>query len=188
MLAFARRQPLAPQVVDVNKLVGSMSELLHRTLGETIDIETVFAAGLWRTHVDPNQLENAVLNLAVNARDAMPDGGKLTIETGNVWLDDDYAAAHTEVTPGQYVLIAITDTGDGMPPETLAHAFEPFFTTKPEGKGTGLGLAQVLRLRQAIGRAHQALQRGRPGHDGQDLPAAPAASRRSPAGDGSPET
>jgi PAS domain S-box-containing protein len=143
LLAFARRQPLAPQVVDVNKLVGSMSELLHRTLGETIDIETVFAAGLWRTHVDPNQLENAVLNLAVNARDAMPHGGKLTIETGNVWLDDDYAAAHTEVTSGQYVLIAITDSGEGMPAEALAHAFEPFFTTKPEGKGTGLGLAQV---------------------------------------------
>jgi PAS domain S-box-containing protein len=143
LLAFARRQPLAPQVVDVNKLVGSMSELLHRTLGEMIEIETVSAAGLWRTHVDPNQLENALLNLAVNARDAMPHGGKLTIETGNVWLDDEYAAAHSEVTPGQYVLMAITDSGEGMPAEALARAFEPFFTTKPEGKGTGLGLAQV---------------------------------------------
>jgi CheY-like chemotaxis protein len=101
------------------------------------------AAGLWRTQVDPNQLENAILNLAVNARDAMPRGGKLTIETGNVWLDDEYAAANAEVTAGQYVQIAVTDSGEGMAEEAMAHAFEPFFTTKPEGKGTGLGLAQV---------------------------------------------
>ncbi len=143
LLAFARRQPLAPQLVEVNKLVGSMSDLLHRTLGETIDVETVLAAGLWQTKVDPNQLENAILNLAVNARDAMPRGGKLTIETGNTWLDDRYAAAHAEVTPGQYVMIAVSDSGEGMPEDAVAHAFEPFFTTKPEGKGTGLGLAQV---------------------------------------------
>jgi PAS domain S-box-containing protein len=143
LLAFARRQPLAPQVVDVNKLVASMSELLHRTLGETIEVETVAAAGLWRAQVDPNQLESAILNLAVNARDAMPHGGKLTIETGNTWLDERYAAAHAEVVPGQYVLIAISDSGEGMSEETLAHVFEPFFTTKPEGRGTGLGLAQV---------------------------------------------
>jgi PAS domain S-box-containing protein len=143
LLAFARRQALAPQVVEVNKLVGSMSELLHRSLGETIDIETVLAAGLWRTQVDPNQLENAILNLAVNGRDAMPRGGRLTIETGNVWLDDEYASAHAEVTAGQYALIAITDSGEGMAEEAMARAFEPFFTTKPEGKGTGLGLAQV---------------------------------------------
>jgi CheY-like chemotaxis protein len=112
-------------------------------LGETIDIETVSAAGLWRTHADPNELENAILNLAVNARDAMPHGGKLTIETGNVWLDDEYAAAHTEVAPGQYALIAVTDSGEGMSEEVRSRAFEPFFTTKPEGKGTGLGLPQV---------------------------------------------
>ena len=143
LLAFARRQPLAPQIVDVNKLVGSMSELLHRTLGETIEVETVAAAGLWRAQVDPNQLESAILNLAVNARDAMPRGGKLTIETGNTWLDERYAAAHAEVVPGQYVLIAISDSGEGMSEDTLAHVFEPFFTTKPEGRGTGLGLAQV---------------------------------------------
>ena len=143
LLAFARRQPLAPQVIDVNKLVGAISDLLHRTLGETIDVETVSAAGLWRTNVDPNQLENAILNLAVNARDAMPRGGKLTIETGNTWLDDEYAATHAEVTPGQYVMVAISDSGEGMSEEALARAFEPFFTTKPEGRGTGLGLAQV---------------------------------------------
>jgi PAS domain S-box-containing protein len=143
LLAFARRQPLAPQIVDVNKLVASMSELLHRTLGETIEIETVAAAGLWRTRVDPNQLENAILNLAVNARDAMADGGKMTIETGNTWLDEDYASSHAEVTAGQYVQIAVSDSGEGMPEEVMAQAFEPFFTTKPEGQGTGLGLAQV---------------------------------------------
>jgi PAS domain S-box-containing protein len=143
LLAFARRQPLAPQVVEINKLIGSMSDLLHRTLGETIDIETVSAAGLWRANVDPNQLENAILNLAVNARDAMPQGGKLTIETGNTWLDEGYAATHAEVIPGQYVMVAISDSGEGMSEEAIAHAFEPFFTTKPEGEGTGLGLAQV---------------------------------------------
>lgn len=143
LLAFSRRQALSPQIVDVNRLVGSMSELLRRTLGESIAVETVLAAGLWSTHVDPNQLENAVLNLAINARDAMPEGGKLTIETGNTYLDDQYAAAHSEVTPGQYVMIALSDSGEGMFEETMAHAFEPFYTTKPEGKGTGLGLSQV---------------------------------------------
>ena len=103
----------------------------------------MLAAGLWRVYVDPNQLENAILNLAVNARDAMPSGGKLTIETGNTWLDDDYAATHAEVTPGQYALVAISDSGEGMSEEVIERAFEPFFTTKPAGKGTGLGLAQV---------------------------------------------
>jgi CheY-like chemotaxis protein len=112
-------------------------------LGETAVIETVLAAGLWRTNVDLNQLESAILNLAVNARDAMPEGGKLTIETGNTYLDDHYAAVRTEVKSGQYVMIAVSDTGEGMSGDTLAHAFEPFFTTKPEGKGTGLGLSQV---------------------------------------------
>ena len=178
LLAFARRQPLAPQVVDVNKLVGSMSELLHRTLGETIEVETVAAAGLWRTQVDPNQLESAILNLAVNARDAMPRGGKLTIETGNTWLDERYAATHAEVVPGQYVLIAISDSGEGMSEETLAHVFEPFFTTKPEGRGTGLGLAQVHGFVKQSGRPHQALQRARSRNHGQDLPAALHASGR----------
>jgi CheY-like chemotaxis protein len=120
-----------------------MSDLLRRTLGEAIAIETVLAGGLWRTFADPNQLESAILNLAVNARDAMSEGGKLTIETANTYLDEAYAGAHHEVKPGQYVMIAVTDTGTGMSKETVAKAFEPFFTTKDIGKGTGLGLSQV---------------------------------------------
>ena len=143
LLAFARRQPLEPRAIDVNKLVGGMSELLRRSLGETIVIETVLAGGLWRTHADPNQLENALLNLAVNARDAMPSGGKLTIETANAFLEAAYAAQHQDVAPGQYVLIAISDTGCGMSEATVEKAFEPFFTTKEVGQGTGLGLPQV---------------------------------------------
>jgi PAS domain S-box-containing protein len=143
LLAFSRQQPLAPVPVDANKLVAGISDLLRRTLGENIAVETVLGGGLWRTHADPNQLENAILNLAVNARDAMPDGGKLTIETANASLDQDYAGANADVRPGQYVLIAVTDTGSGMTPDVSAKAFDPFFTTKPVGKGTGLGLSQV---------------------------------------------
>ncbi|MBV8506579.1 MAG: CHASE3 domain-containing protein, partial [Alphaproteobacteria bacterium] len=143
LLAFSRQQPLAPENVDVNRQVAGVSELLRRTLGESIAIETVLAGGLWRCRVDPNQLESALLNLAVNARDAMPDGGKLTIETGNTYLDEDYAAAHEEVAAGQYVMIAISDSGIGMAPDIMARALEPFFTTKEPGKGTGLGLSQV---------------------------------------------
>lgn len=144
LLAFSRQQALAPIPLDPNKLVGGMSELLHRTIGEHLDVETVLGAGVWRVNVDPQQLENIVLNLCVNARDAMPDGGRLTIETSNAFLDDDYAAAHVEVTAGQYVLISVTDTGIGMGPEVVARAFEPFYTTKGVGRGTGLGLSQVL--------------------------------------------
>jgi PAS domain S-box-containing protein len=143
LLAFSRRQPLAPKPTDPNKLVAGMSELLHRTLGETIEIETVLASGVWRVEVDQNQLENALLNLAVNARDAMPDGGKLTIETSNTHLDRGYVAHNAEVATGQYVVICVSDTGEGMDPETVARAFEPFFTTKEVGKGTGLGLSMV---------------------------------------------
>jgi len=143
LLAFSRKQALDPHPLDANRLVRGMSELLRRTLGESIEIETVLAGGLWQTFVDPNQLEHALLNLAINARDAMPHGGKLTIETGNTYLDDDYAAAHVEVTPGQYVLVAVSDTGYGMSEQVISRAFDPFFTTKPEGKGTGLGLSQV---------------------------------------------
>ena len=143
LLAFSRRQPLAPKLLDPNKLVSGMSEMLHRTLGETYSIETVLASGLWRIEADPNQLESALLNLAVNARDAMPQGGKLTIETANTHLDRRYAEINSGAAPGQYVVICVTDTGEGMDPETAEKAFEPFFTTKGVGKGTGLGLSMV---------------------------------------------
>jgi signal transduction histidine kinase/CheY-like chemotaxis protein len=143
LLAFSRRQPLDPRVIDLNKRVAGMSELLRRTLGETLQLETVLAGGLWRTSIDATQLENALLNLAINARDAMPNGGNLTIETANTHLDDEYAANHVEVVPGQYVMLAVSDTGVGMATETINRAFDPFFTTKATGKGTGLGLSQV---------------------------------------------
>jgi signal transduction histidine kinase/CheY-like chemotaxis protein len=143
LLAFSRQQPLAPEAVDANKLVSGMSEMLRRTLGEAIRIETVLAGGLWRIHADPNELENALLNLAVNARDAMPEGGKLTIETANTHLDDRYAIEHSGVPAGQYVMLAVTDTGVGMTGEVSEKAFDPFFTTKKSGVGTGLGLSQV---------------------------------------------
>ena len=143
LLAFARQQPLAPQTIDANKMIGSMSDLLNSTLGEQIQIETVTSAGLWIVNADAQQLESAILNIAINARDAMPDGGKLTIETANAYLDDAYCRQNPEIEPGQFVMIAITDTGAGMSPETAARVFDPFFTTKPTGKGTGLGLSQV---------------------------------------------
>ncbi|MER9300133.1 CHASE3 domain-containing protein [Mesorhizobium sp. M0621] len=144
LLAFSRQQPLAPQIVDANRLLTGMSDLIRRALGEAIRIETVLAGGLWKIHADPSQIENAILNLAVNARDAMGDGGRLTIETANSHLDDSYAATHADVEAGQYVMIAVSDTGSGMAPEIIAKAFEPFFTTKPVNKGTGLGLSQVF--------------------------------------------
>ncbi|MBV9571513.1 MAG: CHASE3 domain-containing protein [Alphaproteobacteria bacterium] len=143
LLAFARRQPLAPRALNLARLLHDMNDLLGRTLGERIELESIVAGGLWNTLVDQSQLENAILNLAINARDAMPDGGKLTIELANAYLDDHYAAEHAEVAAGQYVMAAVTDTGTGMPPEVVARAVEPFYTTKPEGRGTGLGLSQV---------------------------------------------
>jgi signal transduction histidine kinase/ActR/RegA family two-component response regulator len=153
LLAFARRQPLDPKPFDVSKLVTNMSELLRRVLGERIRVETVLAAGTWRVNADVNQLENALVNLVVNARDAMPQGGKLTIETSNAFLDEAYAAAN-EASPGQYVLIAVSDTGLGMTRDVQDKAFEPFFTTKGVGKGTGLGLSQVYGfIRQSGGHA-----------------------------------
>jgi PAS domain S-box-containing protein len=143
LLAFSRRQALKPEAVDVNRLITGMADLLSRTLGETIEVETVLAGGLWQALVDPNQLENTLLNLAINARDAMPGGGKLTIETANARLDDEYAALHEEVRPGQYVMMAVSDTGEGMTPDVLERAFEPFFTTKEVGRGSGLGLSMI---------------------------------------------
>jgi PAS domain S-box-containing protein len=143
LLAFSRRQPLDPRPLNVNALVTGLSEMVHRTLGETVAVETVLGAGVWQVEADANELEAAVLNLAVNARDAMPDGGRLTIETANAHIDQAYAASYAEVAAGQYVCISISDTGVGMDDETVGRAFEPFFTTKPVGKGTGLGLSQV---------------------------------------------
>jgi signal transduction histidine kinase/DNA-binding response OmpR family regulator len=143
LLAFARRQPLEPQVLHLGRMVRSLDELLRRAIGENIEVETVIGGGLWNTFADPHQLENVILNLAINARDAMEGEGKLTIETSNAMLDDHYAQLHPDVTPGQYVLLAISDTGCGMTPEILERVFEPFFTTKPEGRGTGLGLSMV---------------------------------------------
>jgi len=153
LLAFSRQQSLAPQSLDANELVAGLSELLRRTLGEAIVLETVLASGLWRTFADPNQLENALLNLALNARDAMPDGGKLAIETANVTLDKAYVTSLNDpVEPGQYVMIAVADTGTGMDMPTRERAFDPFFTTKEVGKGTGLGLSQVYGFaRQSAG-------------------------------------
>ena len=142
LLAFSRQQPLAPEVVDINKMVGGMSELLERSLGELIRLETVLAAGLWRVKADPAQLESAIINLAVNARDAMPKGGRLTLETSNASIDRKYAREYA-LSPGQYVLIAVTDNGTGIPTDLLGKVFDPFFTTKVVGKGTGLGLSQV---------------------------------------------
>lgn len=144
LLAFSRQQPLAPQSIDVNKLVSGMSEIINRSLGETIKVETVVGAGLWQTNVDPSQLENALLNLCINARDAMPDGGGLTIETANCHLDEAYSRQNAGIAAGQYVLLAVTDTGTGMSTEVMGKAFDPFFTTKGVGKGTGLGLSQIF--------------------------------------------
>jgi PAS domain S-box-containing protein len=143
LLAFARRQPLDPKPLNVNRFIAGVGEFLQRTLGEQISVEAVGGGGVWPVEADAVQLESALLNIALNARDAMPMGGKLTIETSNTFLDHDYARKNPEVVPGQYVLISITDSGAGMPPEVIARAFEPFFTTKLAGQGTGLGLSQV---------------------------------------------
>jgi len=143
LLAFSRRQPLNPRVLDVNKLILSISDLLARTLGENIKLETISGAGLWKVEADASEMESTLLNLALNARDAMPEGGKLTIETSNAYLDDEYCGQEEDLIPGQYVFVAMSDSGSGMTAETIDRAFEPFFTTKEAGKGTGLGLSQV---------------------------------------------
>src|SRR5262249_47876751 len=144
LLAFSRRQPLSPKPLDLNKLVGGLTDFLRRSIGETIELKTAGAAGLWKVEADPVQLEAALLNLAVNARDAMPEGGMLGVTTGNVYLDEDFCAGHTDVKPGHYVRLAVSDSGHGMPAQVLERAFEPFFTTKVAGQGTGLGLSQVF--------------------------------------------
>ena len=151
LLAFSRRQPLRPQVIDLGDLISGMSDLLARTLGETVQISTRLAPGLWYGSADPGQVENALLNLAINARGAMPDGGQLIIETGNVTLEDREIAEQNEVLPGKYVLLAVSDTGVGMGPEVLTHAFEPFFTTKEVGEGSGLGLSMVYGFARQSG-------------------------------------
>ena len=143
LLAFGRRQALEPKVVNISRMVNGMDDMLRRAIGEGVEVETIVAGGLWNTFIDPAQIENALLNLAINARDAMDGQGKLTIELGNAYLDDDYARTHDEVTPGQYIMLAVSDTGCGMAPEIIGKVFEPFFSTKSEGKGSGLGLSMV---------------------------------------------
>lgn len=143
LLAFGRKQALEPKVVNIGRFVADIEEMLRRTLGEGVEIETIRGGGLWNASVDPVQVENAILNLAINARDAMEGDGKLTIEVGNAFLDDAYARQHDEVDAGQYVMLAVTDTGSGMSPEIVEQVFQPFFSTKPVGKGTGLGLSMV---------------------------------------------
>jgi PAS domain S-box-containing protein len=143
LLAFSRRQALDPKPINLNNFLNSLQEFLQRTLGERIEIQTVGSAGLWHIEADPNHLESAVINLGINARDAMPDGGKLTVEAINVSADEEYCRINPELSPGQYVIVCVTDSGTGMTTEVLNHAFEPFFTTKEPGQGTGLGLSQV---------------------------------------------
>ena len=150
MLAFSRRQTLEPKTIDVNRLVSGMEELLRRTIGPAVALEVVGAVGLWRTNVDPHQLENALLNLCINARDAMPDGGRLTIETANKFMDE-RVARERDLPAGQYISVCVTDTGIGMTPEVLQRVFEPFFTTKPMGMGTGLGLSMVYGFARQSG-------------------------------------
>jgi PAS domain S-box-containing protein len=191
LLAFSRRQPLEPKLLDVNRLLNQLAVFLRPVLGEEMQLETVGAGGVWQVEADAAQLETAILNLAVNARDAMPNGGKLTIEASNVMLDEDYCAKNAEVRPGQYVQISVTDNGSGMTQDVIERAFEPFFTTKQTGQGTGLGLSQVYGFVKQSGghvkiysepghgttvkiylpRAH-----GKPGeHPAQSLGAAPSA-------------
>ncbi|MFC0384956.1 PAS domain-containing protein [Muricoccus vinaceus] len=150
LLAFSRQQTLDPRPTQANRRIQDMEDLIRRTMGPSIEVEAVLAAGLWATLCDPNQLENALLNLCINARDAMPDGGRLTIETANSWVDE-RIARERDMTPGQYVTICVTDTGTGMPPEVIARAFDPFFTTKPIGKGTGLGLSMIYGFARQSG-------------------------------------
>ena len=194
LLAFSRRQTLDPKPTDINRLIAGMDELLRRSVGPNVDIETVGAAGLWTAMIDPGQLENALLNLCINARDAMPDGGRITIETANKWLDE-RGARQRDLPPGQYLSVSVTDTGTGMTPEVIERVFEPFYTTKPIGQGTGLGLSMIYGFARQSGgqvRIYSELGQGTtmcvylPRHLGdaeldEDLAAQAAAT---PAGDG----
>jgi CheY-like chemotaxis protein len=150
LLSFSRRQTLDAKPTDVNRLVSGMEELIRRTVGPQIALEVVTAPGLWPALIDHSQLESALLNLCINARDAMPNGGRITIETANKWLDD-HAAGERDLPPGQYISLGVTDTGAGMTPDVMAHAFDPFFTTKPIGQGTGLGLSMVYGFARQSG-------------------------------------
>ncbi len=194
LLAFSRRQTLDPRPTNVNRLIAGMEEMIRRTVGPSIQIEVVGAGGLWSTLVDPNQLDNALLNLCLNARDAMPDGGRLTIETANKWLDE-RAAKERELSPGQYVSLCVTDTGTGMAPAVVAHAFEPFYTTKPFGQGTGLGLSMIYGFARQSGgqiRIYSELGKGTtmclylPRHDrnAEEDEASVVSAEAKPAGDG----
>ena len=172
LLAFARKQPLQPQETDVNTLIIDTAKLLQRTLGEHVEIESVFEDEACPAIVDPNQLATAILNLALNARDAMPDGGKLIIETGFVVLDENYARTHSDVRPGRYAMIAVSDTGTGIPGRDPRQGVQSVLHLEGTRQGHRPRAQHGLRLRQAIGRPHQDLQRGRPRHDDQDVPAA----------------
>jgi PAS domain S-box-containing protein len=196
LLAFSRRQPLDPRPVRANPLVASMEDMLRRTLGERVELELVLAGGLWLTRCDPNQLESAILNLAINARDAMPSGGRLIIETCNAHLDSRYAALQRDLEPGQYVCICVTDTGTGMGKDVIARAFEPFFTTKPIGQGTGLGLSMIYgfarqsegyaRIYSEVGQGTTIklyLPRHRGAEDPEEITAAPAEVQGTDAGE-----
>ena len=185
LLAFARRQTLDPRPTDVNRLIHGMEELIRRTVGPAIAVEVVGSAGAWTVLVDPNQLESALLNLCINARDAMPGGGRITIETANKWLDE-RAAAERDLPPGQFLSLCVSDTGTGMPPEVIARAFDPFYTTKPIGQGTGLGLSMIYGfVRQSGGqvRIYSELGQGTtmclylPRHHGPEVVEAPEAER-----------
>ncbi|WP_423778085.1 sensor histidine kinase [Desulfobacter postgatei] len=188
LLAFARKQTVAPKVIDLNKTVAGMLNMLQRLIGEDIDMAWIPGEKMWPVKIDPAQIDQVLANLCVNARDAIADVGKVTIETGNIVFDEEYCKEHAGFVPGEYTLLTVSDNGCGMNAETLENIFEPFFTTKESDKGTGLGLATVYGVVQAKQWFHQCLQRAGPGYDLPDLPAAPPDKRGPVAGQGSDPT